>query len=66
MGVLMPPSYPAEFRRRAVELANQRGETGARVTPIAQLARDLGIADWCLRVGVAVVKPREVLEVTCV
>lgn len=45
----MPPAHPPEFRRRAVELANQRDENGDRVTPIAQIAHDLGIADSCLR-----------------
>jgi transposase-like protein len=39
----MPAPRPAEFRRRAVELARQ-GDV-----PIAQLARDLGIAESGLR-----------------
>ena len=39
----MPASHPPEFRRRAVELARER------VKPIAQLARDLGISESCLR-----------------
>jgi transposase len=45
----MPPAHPPEFRQRAVELANQRDGHGDRVTPVAQIARDLGIADSCLR-----------------
>lgn len=45
----MPPAHPPEFRRRAVELASQRDENGDRVTSIAQIAKDLGIADSCLR-----------------
>ncbi len=39
----MPGAKPLEFRRRAVELARQREK------PIAQIARDLGIAETCLR-----------------
>ena len=39
----MPAPRPAEFRRRAVELA-RRGDV-----PIAQLAKDLGIAESGLR-----------------
>ncbi len=39
----MPAAHPPEFRRRAVELARER------VKPIAQLARDLGISESCLR-----------------
>ncbi len=39
----MPGAKPPEFRRRAVELARQREK------PIAQIARDLGIAETCLR-----------------
>ncbi|MTD15138.1 transposase [Nakamurella sp. YIM 132087] len=39
----MPAAKPAEFRRRAVELAR------AREKPIAQIAMDLGIAEACLR-----------------
>ncbi len=45
----MPKAHPPEFRRRAVELANQLDENGKRVNPIARLAKDLGIADSCLR-----------------
>lgn len=41
--------HPREFRRRAVELADQRDENGDRITPVAQVARDLGISDSCLR-----------------
>ena len=39
----VPPPHPAEFRRRAVELARQRSK------PIAELANDLGISESCLR-----------------
>ncbi len=39
----MPRPYPPEFRQRAVELARE----GA--VPVAQVAKDLGIADSCLR-----------------
>jgi transposase len=39
----VPPPHPAEFRRRAVELARGRAK------PIAELAKDLGISESCLR-----------------
>jgi transposase len=39
----MPAAKPPEFRRRAVELARQGN------IPIAQLAKDLGIAESGLR-----------------
>ena len=39
----MPAPKPPEFRRRAVELARQ-GEK-----PVAQIAKDLGISESCLR-----------------
>lgn len=39
----MPAPHPAEFRQRAVELARQ----GAK--PVAQIAKDLGISESCLR-----------------
>lgn len=39
----MPPPHPPEFRQRAVELARQGG------TPIAKIAKDLGISESCLR-----------------
>jgi transposase len=39
----MPAPHPAEFRRRAVELAR----TGDK--PVAVLARELGISESCLR-----------------
>lgn len=39
----VPPPHPAEFRRRAVELAR------ARSKPIAELAKELGISESCLR-----------------
>lgn len=43
----MPAPHPVEFRRRAVELARER------VKPIAQLARDIGVSESCLRNWVA-------------
>jgi transposase-like protein len=39
----MPAPKPAEFRRRAVELARLREK------PIREIASDLGIAESCLR-----------------
>ncbi len=39
----MPAPHPPEFRRRAVELA-RRGDT-----PLAELAKDLGISRSCLQ-----------------
>lgn len=39
----MPPAHPAEFRRRAIELARERSK------PIAQIAADIGISESCLR-----------------
>jgi transposase len=39
----VPPPHPAEFRRRAVELARGRAK------PIAEVAKDLGISESCLR-----------------
>ena len=39
----MPPPHPAEFRRRAVELARERAK------PIAKIAADIGISESCLR-----------------
>lgn len=39
----MPRPHPPEFRRRAVELARER------VKPVAQIAKDLGISESCLR-----------------
>lgn len=39
----VPAPHPPEFRRRAVELA-RLGEQ-----PIAQIAKDLGISESCLR-----------------
>lgn len=44
----MPAPRPPEFRRRAVELA-RAGEQ-----PIAQIAKDLGISESCLRRWMAV------------
>ncbi len=43
----MPRQHPPEFRRRATELARERAK------PIAELARDLGISESCLRNWVA-------------
>jgi transposase len=40
---VMPPPHPPEFRQRAVELARQGS------TPIAKIAKDLGISESCLR-----------------
>ena len=39
----MPAPHPREFRRRTVELARQN------TAPIAQVAKDLGISESCLR-----------------
>lgn len=39
----MPAPHPPEFRRRAVALARERSK------PIAELAKDLGISESCLR-----------------
>jgi transposase-like protein len=39
----MPRPHPPEFRRRAVELARERAK------PVAELAKDLGISESCLR-----------------
>ena len=39
----MPAPHPPEFRRRAVELARLREK------PIAEIAKDLGISESCLR-----------------
>lgn len=39
----MPRPHPTEFRQRAVELARLREK------PIADIARDLGISESCLR-----------------
>jgi transposase-like protein len=38
-----------EFRRRAIEFANQRDSDGKRVQTIARTAEDLGISESCLR-----------------
>jgi transposase-like protein len=45
----MPRPHPPEFRRRAVELASQRGPDGERLQPVAKTAGDLGISESCLR-----------------
>lgn len=42
-GVRMPAPHPPEFRRRAVELVRLGQQ------PVAQIARDLGISESCLR-----------------
>lgn len=39
----MPAPHPAEFRRRAVELAREGSK------PIAVVAKELGISESCLR-----------------
>lgn len=39
----MPAPKPLEFRRRAVELARRKDQ------PVAQIAKDLGISESCLR-----------------
>ena len=39
----MPAPHPPEFRQRAVELARQG------TSPIARVAKDLGISESCLR-----------------
>lgn len=39
----MPAPHPPEFRRRAVELAGQGSK------PVAELAKELGISESCLR-----------------
>lgn len=41
--VAMPAPHPIEFRQRAVELARKCDK------PVAQLAKDLGISESCLR-----------------
>ena len=43
----VPPPHPAEFRRRAIELAR------ARTKPMAEVAKDLRISESCLRNWVA-------------
>lgn len=44
----MPAAKPPEFRRRAVELA-RRGDQ-----PVAQIGKDLGISESCLRRWMAI------------
>ena len=39
----MPAPHPLEFRQRAVELARQG------TSPVARVAKDLGISESCLR-----------------
>jgi transposase len=39
----MPQAHPAEFRRRAIELARERAK------PIAKIAADIGISESCRR-----------------
>ncbi len=43
----MPAAHPREFRDRAVALAREG------VKPIAQVAKDLGVSDSCLRGWIA-------------
>ena len=43
----MPAPHPAEFRRRAVELAREKTK------PIAELAKELQISESCLRNWIA-------------
>ena len=43
----MPAPHPPEFRRRAVELAQQRTK------PVAELAKELRISESCLRNWIA-------------
>lgn len=43
----MPRAHPPEFRQRAVELARLRDK------PVAEIARELGISDSCLRNWIA-------------
>ena len=43
----MPRPHPPEFRLRAVELARERAK------PIAEIARDLGISESCVRNWIA-------------
>ena len=45
--VAVLPPHPAEFRRRAIELAR------ARTKPMAEVAKDLRISESCLRNWVA-------------
>jgi transposase len=44
----MPRPHPPEFRRRAVELAREH------VKQVAEIARDLGISESCLRRWMAI------------
>jgi transposase len=44
----MPAAKPPEFRRRAVELARGGDQ------PVAQIAKDLGISESCLRRWMAI------------
>ena len=39
----MPRPHPPEFRQRAVDLARERAK------PVAEIAKDLGISESCLR-----------------
>lgn len=49
----MPRPHSPEFRRRAVELAEQRDSDGNRLQPVAKTAEELGISDSCLRGWIA-------------
>lgn len=39
----MPRPHPPEFRQRAIDLARERAK------PVAEIAKDLGISESCLR-----------------
>ncbi len=45
----MPRPHPPEFRRRAVELAKQRGPDCERLQPVAKTPGTWGISESCLR-----------------
>ena len=49
----MPGPHPPEFRRRAVELARAVDDDGKRLKPIAEIAREIGVSESCLRNWVA-------------
>jgi transposase len=44
---VMPAPHPPEFRQRAVQLAREG------TTPVAKIAKDLGISNSCLRNWIA-------------
>jgi transposase len=45
----VPGPHPPEFRRRAVELARAVDDDGKSLKSIAQIARDIGVSESCLR-----------------